>query len=181
MTSIRLCRGQRLGATRPPQRTLLHAPLSNDPLQQVLLGPSWQPPCPGTVPRQKHTGLGRRCGWCSAGTWLPEQCWTHHSSVFILPQTPLRPGKPGALPQYDQLSHVGKRSFFSWPGACAFSTGLTPATAALPGQQSMSRACCSKHLQALAHTHCCQVSIRDRETLDPQHRFTVNTHCHNTA
>lgn len=176
MTSIRLCRGQHLRATAPPQRALLHAPVRNEPLQHVLLATTLPWHCPQ---RETHRSWQER-GWCSAGTWLPEQCWTHHSSVLILPQMPLRPGKPGALPQYDQFSHVGKR-FFSWPGACAFTKDLTPATAALPGQESMSRAYCSKHLQALAHTHCCQVSIRDRETLDPQHRFTVNTHCHNTA
>lgn len=34
----------------------------------------------------------------------------------------------------------------------------------------------------LWHTHtAAQVSNRDRETPDPQHRFTVNTHHHNTA
>lgn len=36
-------------------------------LQWVLLGPSWQPPCPGTVPTET------RRSW--QDTWLPEQCW----------------------------------------------------------------------------------------------------------
>lgn len=99
-----------------------------------------------------HQEVTRRCG-------ASERSQTCYPSVFVLPQTTPGPGKPGCLPQYDQLFCGGKNKCLtlSKAPACALASVGSSAPVPLPGWRT-GRTCCPGHLHAAA-----QISIRHRD------------------